>query len=218
MTEAADWTERRQRALTHELDLLRSSSLHLNGEPEFRALADAPALPSKPLIHAYLTELAHRTPLIPQTRPVFYAEVPCPSPNWRSAFLIQSLSQQWGDPAWDRRESSYEKQYRLEDAMRSARVELMIVADIHHLRLPNGRLLGERLDWLLSLFQSAVKIPLVIVGEPTIMEQLILTDGRFCTRFWPIHLPGDPEPKKDPEAEKRLRSLLGISDDPEMEW
>ncbi len=214
MTEEADWTKRRQKALTQELDLLRSSTLNLNGEPEFRALADDPALPTKPLLHAYLAELACKAL---RTRPVFYAEVPCPPPNWRTSWFVKSLLLQWGDPAWDARESSYEKQDRLGDAMHAARVELMIVADLHHLKLSNGRLLGERLDWLLSLFQSAVKIPLVIVGEPTIMEQLILTDGRFCTRFWPLRLPGDPEPKKDPEAERRLRALLGIPGDPETE-
>lgn len=211
----ADPIAQRLKALTHELDELRSSSRKPNGEPEFRALADVPARPVKPLIHTYLRSLPGQQALFPATRPVFYAEVPFPPANRRTSWLVTSLLDQWGDPEWDKRESSYDKQYRLESALQAAQVELLIMADVHHLRLPSGRLLGERLDWLLSLSQSVIKIPLVIVGEPTVMEQLILTDGRFCSRFWPIRLPGDPKPKEDPLASERLRTLLGLPSTPD---
>jgi hypothetical protein len=140
---------------------------------------------------------------------VFYAEIPVPPRNWRTSWLITSLLDQWGDPAWDSQISSYDKHYRLEGAMRSAHVELIMVADTHRLVLPNDRVLGEQLDWLLSLSQSS-RIPLVIAGEPEKMEQLILTDARFCSRFWPIRLPGMPKKPENPQVRARVRKLLGF--------
>src|SRR5712692_7201745 len=101
MTEA-DLTTQRLKVLTRELNELRSSSLNLNGEPDYRALTDTPGLPVKPLIHAYLQSLPGKPALIPETRPVFYAEVPVPPRNWRTSWLVTSLLDQWGDPEWDK--------------------------------------------------------------------------------------------------------------------
>jgi hypothetical protein len=47
MTEEADLTTQRLTVLARELNELRSSSLNLNGEPDYRTLADAPGLPLK---------------------------------------------------------------------------------------------------------------------------------------------------------------------------
>ncbi len=114
MTEVTDLTTQRLKALTRELDELRRSTKKLNGEPEFRELADAEALPTKPLIQACLQTL----PAMP-TRPVFYAEAPLPPHNWHTPWFVTALLRQWGDPAWNRRISFYEKQCQLKGAMQA---------------------------------------------------------------------------------------------------
>jgi hypothetical protein len=210
MTETDLWTEG-LRILSGEMANLRVRRLKLNGEPDFREVADPPG---KALIQAYLSALNRRQPFTPTHWPVFYAEVPPPPRNERSSWFIKSLLQQWGDPAWDARESAWEKEQRLESALQEAHVELVIVADIHHLVLPR-RVLRGRLDWLLYLFQTGIHVPLVIVGEPEGMQQLILADARFCSRFWPIRLPGEQKLPEDPAAKKHLYELLGLSTPPD---
>jgi hypothetical protein len=212
MTETDLWTEG-LRILGRELAHLRTSSLKLNGEPDFREVADPPG---KALIQAYLSALYRQQPFTAEHWPVFYAEVPPPPRNERSSWFVKSLLQQWGDPAWDARESAWEKEHRLMTALQAAHVELVIVADIHHLVLPQ-RALRERLDWLLYLFQTGIHVPLVIVGEPVNMQKLILSDARFCSRFWPIRLPGEQKLPEDPAAKKHLYELLGLGAPPEDE-
>jgi hypothetical protein len=210
MTETDLWIEGR-RILGRELAHLRASSRNLNGEPDFRELADPPG---KALIQAYLSALHRHQPFTSTHWPVFYAEVPAPPRNERSSWFVKSLLQQWGDPAWDARESAWEKEHRLEAALQEAYVELVIVADIHHLVLPR-RVLREGLDWLLYLFQTGIHAPLVIVGEPVKMQQLILSDARFCSRFWPIRLPGEQKLPEDLTARTRLYELLGLGTPPD---
>lgn len=199
------------RILGGELADLRASSLKLNSEPDFREVADPPG---KALIQAYLSALHRRQPFTATYWLVFYAEVPPPPRNERSAWFVKSLLQQWGDPAWDAQESAWEKEHRLEATLQEAHVELVIVADIHHLVLPR-QVLRERLDWLLSLFQTGIHVPLVIVGEPAHMQQLILSDARFCSRFWPIRLPGEQKLPEDPTTRACLYELLGLGPPPD---
>lgn len=210
MTEADHLWAEGLRILGEKLADLRASSLKLNGEPDFREVADPPG---KALIQAYLSALHQRQPFTATHWPVFYSEVPSPPHNERSPWFVKSLLQQWGDPAWDARESAWEKEHRLVVAIQAAHVELVIVADVHHLVLPR-RVLRERLDWLLYLFQTGIHVPLVIVGEPVKMQQLILSDARFCSRFWPIRLPGEQKLSEDPVARTRLYERLGLGTPP----
>jgi Bacterial TniB protein len=196
-------------ALTKELDELRKRpQRNAVGEPEFRWLADPPALP---VVQAYVQQQKPMDGPRSPARPVFCAAVPQPPSNYRSAWLLKSLLQQWGDPAWDKREPELEKMNRLEHALRAASVELAILTDIHYLVLPNGRPLTDMFDFLVSFFQSCMKtVPLVIVGDRVKTDRLICSNSRFIGRFWRIRLPGEPEEPEDPEAEARLRSLLGL--------
>jgi hypothetical protein len=172
------------RAVSRALDSLRGSPLQRNGEPQFRKIGDPPG---KTLIGHYLHQESRTT----SRRLIFYAEVPAPGErNERSAWFIRALLEQWGDPDWNKRELMDVKEARLTYDLEEERVELIIVADIHHLVLEH-RILIQRMDWLLSLFQRGVKAPLVIVGETQKLNQLIASDGRFGWRFLPIHLPGE---------------------------
>jgi hypothetical protein len=178
------------RTISRALDSLRGSPLKGNGEPHFRKIGDPPG---KVLIQRYLHQEAQMT----AHKLIFYAEVPAPGErNERSGWFVRSLLRQWGDPDWDKHESLGEKEARLTYELEEERVELIIVADIHYLVLER-RVLTERMDWLLSLFQRGVKVPLVIVGETQKLNQLIASDGRFGWRFLPIHLPGET-PALDP--------------------
>ena len=172
------------RTISRALDSLRGSPLKGNGEPEFRKIGDPPG---KALIQHYLHQESQTT----SHRLIFYAEVPAPGErNERSAWFIRSLLQQWGDPDWNKHEPIEAKEARLQAAIEDERIEVVIVADIHHLVLEH-QVLTQRMDWLLSLFQRGVQAPLVIVGEPQKLNQLIASDGRFGWRFLPIHLPGE---------------------------
>jgi hypothetical protein len=165
--------------VSDQLDHIRSASLQRKGEPHSRSLADPPG---KALTQAYLS-VNERRAIGTAKRPVFYAEVPPPPKNWRTNWLLKSLLAQWGDPDWHKRTSGYNQQLRLENAWLLARVELLIIADVHHLVLPNGKVLATELDVLLDLSTNRVKIPMVLVGEPTRMQQLLWADDRFGLRF-----------------------------------
>ncbi len=206
MTEADDLWAEGLRTLGRAFDGLRAGRIKLNGEPDYREVADPPG---KALIQAYVSELQRQQPFTATHRPVFYAEVPAPPYNGRTSWFIQSLLRQWGDPDWDARESAWEKEHRLMAALQEAHVELVVVADIHHLALPR-RVLREKLDSLLYLFQTGIHVPLVIVGEPVGMNRLICSDARFCSRFWTLHLPGEQRPPEDPDALERLYERLGL--------
>ena len=210
MAEEADLVQDQLRKLTRVLDGLRASSWRTYGEPEFRWMADPPA---KLLIHTYLEHLYDPELFSQRTKPVFYAEVPAPPLYGRPAtlfWLLKALLFAASDPAWDQRESFVDKQYRLEDAIRAKHVELIIVADIGHLVLPTGQVLADHMEWLLSLFQSEVRVPLVIVGDPMKVDRLLCSNERYITRFWRIGLPGEPE--LDLEVVRRLKVQLGFPD------
>ena len=197
-------------ALVRELDELRLRPQRGGvNEPEFRELVDPPG---KPLVQAYLQQLSpSEVKGQGMTKPVFYAEIPTPPENWQSAWLVKALLQQWGDPTWDKREPTHDKTYRLERGLLDQRVELAILADIHHLALPGGRPLLDLFEGITSFFQSRTRIiPLVIVGEREGMNRLVLANSRLSSRYWRIRLPSEPEEPEDPAAEAELRRLLGL--------
>jgi hypothetical protein len=197
-------------ALVRELNELRLRPQRGGvNEPEFRELVDPPG---KTLVQAYLQQLSPSEGTGQGTsKPVFYAEIPTPPENWQSAWLIKALLKQWGDPTWDKRESTHDKTYRLEHGLLEQRVELAILADIHHLALPGGRSLIDLFEGITSFFQSRTRIiPLVIIGEREGMNRLVLANSRLSSRYWRIRLPSEPEEPEDPAAEAELRRLLGL--------
>ncbi len=150
---------------------LRTSTLQRNGEPHFYARADPP---SKALLRAYL-----QNPTISDG--VLSVEVPSTEQRPRGkAWLLKVLLQAGGDPDWDKQEASYTKESRLKEHLKRE-TELVIVADIHH--LANA---SQHFDILLSVFQTGRMMPLLIVGEPTQMRQLLAADERFTWRFPPL--------------------------------
>jgi hypothetical protein len=143
--------------------------------------------------------------------PIFYAVLPPPQANRRPSSLVKSLLQQFNDPWWDTHEPIWEKEERLKQCFLASQVELAILDNFHHAVSPHGRPLTQLMEWLIWFFESCVRtVPLLIVGEPTRIKQLLFTNGRFLTRFWRLSLPGEPEEQGDPKAEERWRKVLGI--------
>lgn len=196
--------------LVRELDELRRHP-QWGGvdEPEFRELVDPPG---KKLVHAYLQHhLSQGDKTQEPTKPIFYAEIPTPPENWQTAWLIKAFLKQWGDPTWDKREPTRDKERRLEHLLLTKQVDLAILTDIHRLILADDRLLVDLFDWITSFFQSSTRvIPLVIVGEREGMNRLICANSRFIGRYCRIRLPSEPKEPEDPEAESELRSMLGL--------
>ncbi|BCL84665.1 hypothetical protein ccbrp13_71300 [Ktedonobacteria bacterium brp13] len=147
---------------------LRTSPRDPNGEPQFRSLADPPG---KSLVQAYLQ---HET----DSKAVLYVEVPSTEqrPSGK-AWLLKVLLRATDDPEWNKQEASYTKEIRLKDRLKRE-TELVIVADIHHLAQE-----PQHFDLLLSVFQTDTMMPLLIVGEPTQMRQLLMANARFTWRF-----------------------------------
>jgi len=94
----------------------------------------------------------------------------------------------------------YLAEERLAEQLRARQVELVVLADAHHL---TGR--PHAVEWLVSYFRHHLNhAPLVLVGEGKQMDDLLLWKDTawVVRRFHRIRLPGEPEQEQE-NAETR---------------
>jgi hypothetical protein len=161
--------------------------------PQCRYLDDPPG---KALALAYAQEHLRQESASGPRIPVFIAEVPVTPTNRTEGYLPMALLKQLGGPQAERRESAYEKTMRLEFLLRKYEVELVILTDVHRLMTPGGkRLLEHEVDWIEWVFKSEIgTIPLVLVGEPRMMERMAAHNQKLEGIIGYIPLPGGDTP------------------------
>jgi hypothetical protein len=194
-------------ALTREIATMQLLSRG-SSEPAYRWLADPPG---KSVMQQYLQEHPRRETDYEPVLPIFYAELP-PTPSGRvppnlTSFLLAQL----GDVAAAKWKDALDKTYRLADLIHTYQVELVVLAEFHHLCTPTGRFLTDQLEWLVSFFRVHLKIPLLAIGEEKTINSLILeSSSGVMRRFHRIRLPGEPPEPEDPVAWAELRKRLGL--------
>lgn len=177
-------------------------------EPAYRYLGDPPG---KSVIQAYLhqqqpTELAED-----QALPVFYVELPPLFPDRPP--LIEVLSRGLRLPMRGKWKDRYLSEERVAEQLRARQVELVVLADAHHL---SSR--PHAVEWLVSYFRHYLNhVPLVLVGESERMDTLLLWKATawVVRRFHRIRLPGEPEEREHAETGADLHRMLGMKDDVE---
>jgi AAA domain len=141
-------------------------------EPAYRYLGDPPG---RAVTQAYLQE---RQPPEPKSQalPVFYVELP-PLVQERSP-LVEVLSKALDLPMNGKWQDRLLAEERLAEQLRARQVELVIIADAHHLI---GRPLA--VEWLVSFFKQHLNhVPLLLVGESKLMDDLLLWSA-WCIVF-----------------------------------
>ncbi len=173
-------------------------------EPAYRYLGDPPG---KAVIEAYLQE-QRSTESKGQAHPIFSVELP-PLVQERSP-LVEVLSKALDLPMSGKWQDRLLAEERLAEQLRARQVELVIIADAHHLI---GRPLAR--EWLISFFRQHLNhVPLLLVGESKLMDDLLLwkASAGVVRRFRRIRLPGEPERQENAESRAHLHRLLGIKD------
>jgi len=161
--------------------------------PQCRYLDDPPG---KALALAYAQEHPRQEAASGLRVPVFCAEIPVTPTNRTEGYLPTTLLKQLGGPQAERRESAYEKTMRLEFLLRKFEVKLVILTDVHRLVTPGGkRLLEHEVDWIEWVFKSEIgRIPLVLVGEHSMMERMAAHNQKLEGIMGYIPLPGGNTP------------------------
>ncbi len=179
-----------------------------SSEPAYRWLADPPG---KSVMQQYLQEHPRRETDHELILPVFYAELP-PAPIGRGKPNLTSfLLAQLGDTDAAKWRDALDRTYRLAELIHIYQVELVVLAEFHHLCTPTGRFLTDQLEWLVSFFRVHLKIPLLAIGEEKAVNNLILASSSgVMRRFHRIRLPGEPPEPDDPVARAELRKRLGL--------
>lgn len=165
-------------------------------EPAYRYLTDPPG---KSVIQAYLQQRSTELPVQSDTCPVLYVELP-PLPPKRLP-LVEVLSRTLDLPMAGKWKDRFLAEERLAAQLRARQVELVILADAHHLiNRPFG------VEWLVSFFRQHLSdVPLVLVGEREQMDNLLLWKATaWVVRRWSrIQLPGEPEERVERNAALR---------------
>ncbi len=193
MTESLDQA---QMAAFAEAVALAQSISHGNRagqEPAYRYLADPPG---KSIIQAYLQQRSSELPGQGDTGPILYVELPPLSP--KGPPLVEVLSRALDLPMRGKWQDRFLAEGRLAEQLRARQVELVILADAHHLI---NRRFG--VEWLVSFFRQYLSdVPVVLVGESEQMDNLLLWKATaWVVRRWSrIQLPGEEEA---PEEEHR---------------
>ena len=195
--------------LKRELALAKAISGGPAGhEPAYRYLGDPPG---KSVIQAYLHQQQPAEPTEDQAFPVFYVEVPPLFPNRPP--LIEVLSRGLRLPMGGKWKDQFLAEERFAEQLRARQVELVVLADAHHLTAR-----PHAVEWLVSYFRNYLNhVPLVMVGESEQMDTLLLWKATawVVRRFHRIRLPGEPEEREHAETRADLRRMLGIKDDVE---
>lgn len=194
-------------ALTREIATMHMLSSG-SSEPAYRWIADPPG---KAVMQQYLQLHPHRETDHEPVLPIFYAELP-PAPSGRGKPNLTSfLLAQLGDVAAAKWKDALDRTYRLADLIHTYQVELVVLAEFHHLCTPTGRFLTDQLEWLVSFFRVHLKIPLLAIGEEKIINSLILASSSgVIRRFHRMRLPGEPSEPEDADAWAQLQKRLGL--------
>ena len=177
-------------------------------EPAYRYLGDPPG---KSVIQAYLQQQQTAKLTEDQTLPVFYVEIPPLFPQRPP--LVGVLSRGLSLPMRGKWKDRYLSEERLAEQLRARQVELVVLADAHHL---TGR--PHTVEWLVSYFRQYLNhAPLVLVGEGEQIDDLLLWKATawMVRRFHRIRLPGEPEERGNAETRADLHRMLGMKDDAE---
>ena len=177
-------------------------------EPAYRYLGDPPG---KSVIQTYLQHLYRTSPTEDQALPVFYIELPPLFPQHPP--LVEVLSHGLSLPMRGKWKDRYLAEERLAEQLHARHVELVVLADAHHL---TGR--PHAVEWLVSYFRHYLNdAPLVLVGDGEQMDDLLLWKATawVVRRFHRIRLPGEPEERKNAETRADLYRMLNMQDDAE---
>lgn len=173
--------------LTEALDRIRQEKTW--GDDPLRVYVSGPRV--EDLLKEYLRQNPRDESGETTRIPVFFVELP-PPPERRSAnFLPSALLEQLGDPAARIREPADHKTYRLVRFIRACQVELIILAQFHHLLSAKRRQpLTSEFNWILELIMHQVKeVPVVVSGDQALTEHLPGSSFWLARRFFSISVP-----------------------------
>src|SRR5713226_4083981 len=177
-------------------------------EPAYRYLGDSPG---KSVIEAYLQQQQRTSPTEDQRLPVFYVELP---PLFSDGPpLVEVLSHGLSLPMRGKWEDQFLAEERLAEQLLARQVELVVLADAHHL---SSR--PHSVEWLVSYFRRYLNhAPLVLIGEGEQMDTLLLWKATawVVRRFHRIRLPGEPEAREHTETRADLHRILDRKDNAE---
>ena len=160
----------------------RVAALHAtfaSGIPEYRYLVDPPG---QALAELYKQLHPDRQTDAGRLIPVLYAEISSP-PTSIAAALLGPL----GDPDAHREEEIERKTERCLRLLSTREVEFVMLLGLQHLALLGEAAMQREFRWLKTLFLDELKtIPLLLIGNMVMLQQLLASDPAFGGLFRPI--------------------------------